>query len=68
MLFALQSLQEDPHTPMLPMVLAEATMTPSEAREGTLGNLETGENGLRWLRFLGPLQTPFQRPSTLTPS
>lgn len=66
MLFALQSPQEDPHTPMLPMVLAEGTMMLSEAREVTLGNLETGENGIRWLRFLGPLQTSFQRPSTLT--
>lgn len=41
-LFALQSPQEDPHTPMLPMVLAEGTMMLSEAREVILGNLETG--------------------------
>lgn len=44
--FALQSPQEGLRTPMLPMVLAEGTMMPSEAREVILGNLETGENGL----------------------
>lgn len=41
-LCALQSPQEGLHTRMPPMVLAEGTMMPSEAREVILENLETG--------------------------
>lgn len=41
-LSVLQSPQEGLPIPMPPMVLAEGTMMPSEAREVILGNLATG--------------------------
>lgn len=59
--FALQSPQEGLRTPMLPMVLAEGTMMPSEAREVILGNLETGwsveTHGPLWNTVTWMLQT-----------
>lgn len=49
---------------MPPMVLAEGTMMPSEAREVILGNLVTGKNELRYPSFLGL----FRLGPTLIPS
>lgn len=47
---------------MPPMVLAEGTMMPSEAKEVILGSLGTGENELRRLSFLALFKFPFRDP------
>lgn len=64
MLSALQSPQEVLRIPMPPMVLAEGTMMPSEAREVILGNLATGEHKLSCPNFLAL----FKLGPTLIPS